>query len=165
VNQAKKARDAYEVLNVRRDAHQVVVRAAYRALAGLYHPDSNSSAHADRLMSELNTAYAELRTPERRDVYDRIGSPSAVAPPSAAPAAGPPAARKRSGDTSAVVDFGRYHGWTVAELAQHDPDYLRWLGRHSSGIRYRREIAEHLAPTVMVAQKPATRPRWRRQRR
>lgn len=106
MNQARKARDAYEVLNVRCDAHQVVVRAAYRALAGLYHPDSNGAADAARLMSELNTAYAELRTPERRDVYDRIGSPAAVTPPSAAPTAGPPAARKRSSDTSAAVDFG-----------------------------------------------------------
>jgi hypothetical protein len=38
------------------------------------------------------------------------------------------------------LDFGRYAGWTLAELAAHDADYLRWLSRHSAGIRYRRAI-------------------------
>jgi hypothetical protein len=39
-----------------------------------------------------------------------------------------------------VLDFGRYEGWSIADLARRDPDYLRWLRRHSSGIRFRREI-------------------------
>jgi hypothetical protein len=38
------------------------------------------------------------------------------------------------------LDFGHYAGRTIAELAQSDPDYLRWLGRHPSGTRYRAEI-------------------------
>ena len=43
-----------------------------------------------------------------------------------------------------VVDFGRYAGWTVPDIARHDPDYLRWLARHSSGIRFREAIARAL---------------------
>lgn len=43
-----------------------------------------------------------------------------------------------------MLDFGRYAGRSLAKLAAHDPVYLRWLSRHSSGIRYRREIAELL---------------------
>lgn len=39
------------------------------------------------------------------------------------------------------IDFGRYAGSSLRDLARTDPDYLRWLARHSSGIRYRREIA------------------------
>jgi len=31
-------------------------------------------------------------------------------------------------------------GWSLAALARHDPDYLRWLSRHSSGLRFRDEI-------------------------
>lgn len=29
-----------------------------------------------------------------------------------------------------VIDFGRYAGWRIADVARHDPDYLRWLSRH-----------------------------------
>lgn len=42
------------------------------------------------------------------------------------------------------LDFGRYAGSSLRDLANKDPDYLRWLARHSSGIRYRREIARIL---------------------
>jgi hypothetical protein len=53
-----------------------------------------------------------------------------------------------SGDTpsdgSSVLDFGRYAGWSLKALARQDPDYLRWLMRHSSGIRYRGEITKVL---------------------
>jgi uncharacterized protein (DUF3820 family) len=41
-----------------------------------------------------------------------------------------------------VLDFGRYSGWTLRDLVRQDPDYLRWLARHSSGFRYRSEIHE-----------------------
>ena len=62
---------------------------------------------------------------------------------------------------SAVIDFGRYAGWRLADLARTDPDYLRWLSRHSSGIRYRRQIADLLDN---MAAKPAAEPakkNWR----
>jgi hypothetical protein len=38
------------------------------------------------------------------------------------------------------LDFGHYAGRTLEELARVDPDYLRWLERHPSGVRYRKEI-------------------------
>lgn len=38
------------------------------------------------------------------------------------------------------LDFGHYAGRTLADLASADPDYLRWLERHPSGVRYRAEI-------------------------
>ena len=46
------------------------------------------------------------------------------------------------GDTR--LDFGRYAGWSLGELSRKDPDYLRWLARHSSGIRFRGEILKLL---------------------
>ena len=78
-------------------------------------------------------------------------------------AATAPAGRRMGGPTveSPVVDFGRYAGWRLADLARSDPDYLRWLSRHSSGIRYRRQISELLN---QVADKPAAQPakkNWR----
>jgi curved DNA-binding protein CbpA len=42
------------------------------------------------------------------------------------------------------LDFGRYEGWSLLDLAKHDQTYLRWLARHSSGLRFRREIAKVL---------------------
>lgn len=50
-------------------------------------------------------------------------------------------------DTSRL-DFGHYAGRAIAELADEDPDYLRWLARHPSGVRYRAEIARVLASAV-----------------
>ena len=46
------------------------------------------------------------------------------------------------------VDFGHHTGRTIEELASLDPDYLRWLARHPSGVRYRAEIARVLATAV-----------------
>ena len=39
------------------------------------------------------------------------------------------------------LDFGRYAGWSLYDLSRKDPAYLRWLARHSSGLRFRREIS------------------------
>jgi hypothetical protein len=49
---------------------------------------------------------------------------------------------------STTLDFGHHAGRTIAELAASDPDYLRWLARHPSGVRYRSEIARVLASAV-----------------
>ena len=50
-----------------------------------------------------------------------------------------PGPEKASFDPT-VLDFGHHAGRTIAELAETDPDYLRWLERHPSGARYRAEI-------------------------
>ncbi len=138
-NQHPSVRDAYEVLQVRPDASQVVIQAAFRALAAVYHPDS--SAGSTRRMAELNDAYARVRTADRRAVYDRTGH----RPPAAEPTVVAAAPRKANAPKG-VMDFGRYEGWSIADLARHDPDYLLWLRRHSSGIRFRAEIDAVLAP-------------------
>lgn len=39
-----------------------------------------------------------------------------------------------------TLDFGHHAGRTIAELAEIDPDYLHWLERHPSGVRFRAEI-------------------------
>jgi hypothetical protein len=41
---------------------------------------------------------------------------------------------------AARLDFGHYAGRTIEELASVDPEYLRWLEHHPSGVRYRAEI-------------------------
>jgi hypothetical protein len=44
-----------------------------------------------------------------------------------------------------VLDFGRYKGWSIGQVATHDPDFLEWLQRSPSGRQYRAEIASFLA--------------------
>jgi uncharacterized protein (DUF3820 family) len=47
-----------------------------------------------------------------------------------------------------VLDFGHHAGRSIADLAESDPDYLRWLARHPSGGRYRAEIGRVLQSAV-----------------
>jgi curved DNA-binding protein CbpA len=132
--------DPYSVLQVLPNADQEVVNAAFKALALKYHPDHDATRRAADKMAELNRAYAILRDPSARAAHDRarrstIAGISVAA--SARPAGGPPPS---SPSVGSVLNFGRYTGWSLRDLARHDPDYVLWLSRHSSGIRYRTEI-------------------------
>jgi curved DNA-binding protein CbpA len=142
--------DPYQVLQVSPSAEQEVLHAAFRALAMKYHPDRDSSARAARRMMELNQAYAMVREPTLRTQYDRslrtarrTFDPASVPPMNGS--APPPPSPRRAGGTAAAtgtkLDSGRFAGWTLTDLAKHDPDYLKWLARHSSGLRYRKEIS------------------------
>jgi curved DNA-binding protein CbpA len=137
-------RDAYEVLEVHPRAHLQVIQAAYRVLAALYHPDRDPSASATRRMADLNAAYDKVRTTERRELYDRARKLGPTTPEPIVPAwradqpASPPANIRDS--AGRALDFGRYEGWTIKQIAPRDPDYLRWLSRHSSGVRFKAEI-------------------------
>ena len=145
-------RDPYKVLQVDREADPDVITAAYRALARRLHPDLDVSGVAAVRMAELNRAYALLRDPLKRREHDQRqlqpmgpGQDATAAPEAAAPR--PERGRfdrREDPGGDMVIDFGRYAGWTLRQLARHDPDYLRWLSRHSSGIRYRRVILEML---------------------
>lgn len=145
-----KVRSAYEVLQVRSDAHSIVIKAAYGALAGLYHPDTNSAPGAERLMADLNAAYEAVRTPNRRDLYDRMLKAASTVGNPAPRQAGTTHRQKHSELGAQIVDFGRYAGWSIADLARHDPDYLRWLSRHSSGLRFRQQIDAAMREAVTL---------------
>lgn len=134
--------DPYEVLQVVPTADQEVVHAAFKALALKYHPDHDATRRASEKMAELNRAYALLRDEKGRSAYDRSRRMTiagiSVSAATARPSAGsPPPGANGQGS---VLGFGRYSGWSLRDLARQDPDYLLWLSRHSSGIRYRTEI-------------------------
>ena len=139
-------RDAYDVLQVDPRAHPLVVEAAYQVLASIYHSDSDEDQASQQRMAELEEAYASVRTAERRAAYDQQRKRQEVMEAALAtpyhPFAEPTPPAGNPG--SSVLDFGRYEGWSIPQLARHDPDYLRWLSRHSSGIRFRRQIDEAL---------------------
>ena len=62
----------YQTLGVLPDTEDIVIRAAYRALAQKYHPDKwqGDPSEANRLMRQLNEAYETLSNPVKRSVYD-----------------------------------------------------------------------------------------------
>ncbi|HEU5055937.1 MAG TPA: DnaJ domain-containing protein [Kofleriaceae bacterium] len=137
---ANAERDAYRVLQVDPHADPDVIAAAYRVLARRLHPD-RGGADADR-MAELNAAYARIRDPEERRAYDR--ERRAGIQRSAAPTVVDPDGVPYSQPSDGRLDFGRYAGWTLEEVARRDLDYLRWLQRHASGARHRAEIGQLL---------------------
>ena len=153
--------DAYRLLQVDPAAEPAVVSAAFRTLARRYHPDG--TAPNPIVMAEINRAYSLSRTPELRAAYDarrasrlRPVGPGPVPPrgPSPEPVGvsrsvpPPPASRsplrEPNPDEDVTIDFGRYAGWRLGDLARRDPDYVRWLARHSAGLRYREQIARLL---------------------
>jgi len=73
--------DYYAVLGVLPNAEDVVIRAAYRALAQRYHPDrfTGSENEANRRMSEINEAYQVLSDPVMRSKYDDLRGSNASA--------------------------------------------------------------------------------------
>ena len=134
--------DPYQVLQVSPAAEQEVVTAAFRALAMKYHPDREPSRYSARRMAELNAAYDLVREPGRRAAFDRGWRKSATAPdPIITP---PPRSNGNGAQDGARLDFGRYRGWSLRDLARQDTDYLRWLERHASGKPFRAEIADLL---------------------
>ena len=190
--------DLYRMLRVQPNAEPYTIRAAYRRLAWQYHPDVGGS---QRTMAALNEAWRILRDPDARARYDgrhssvTLGEPAhrtaaarptrgAGQPPAEArdeQPTGPdpavqattgrsPAAGRREGST--VLDFGRYEGWSLVQLATADPDYLEWLARTSIGRRLQPEIAALLAarraagPPPREAARPTVRAgsRWGRPR-
>lgn len=62
-------KDYYAILGVVSSAEDVVIRAAYRALAQRYHPDRYSGDPAR--MAEINEAYSILSDAEKRKIYDQ----------------------------------------------------------------------------------------------
>jgi curved DNA-binding protein CbpA len=51
-------------------------------------------------------------------------------------AAGPPPGQP----SGSVMNFGRYAGWSLGEIARTDLDYLEWLDRMPIGRQYRDEL-------------------------
>jgi curved DNA-binding protein CbpA len=137
--------DLYKKLQIDPRAESEVIRAAYYALARKYHPDVGGDL---RRMVDFNAAWAVLGNPLLRGAYDAERD-RPVAPhltPERADAHGnngqdhgdsPPRSKR---DSSSILDFGRYAGWSLEQLVERDPDYLEWLVRTSIGRRLSAEV-------------------------
>ncbi len=141
----------YKMLMLAENADEEIISVVYRKLAQRYHPDVDASPEAARRMSEINEAYATLRSPDKRRDYNKwlaarrdrrkadqfIVQQGDLAFGSSGKPVGPA--------VGSVVDFGRYQGWTLNQIRRRDPEYLEWLARMPAGHRFRAEIAEILA--------------------
>lgn len=125
------APDLYAVLGLEPTADSASVRSAYRTLARTSHPDAGGSQAA---MIRLNEAWHVLGDPTRRAYYDASREAAAAIP-------APPPTR---GGWS-ILDFGRYAGWSLNEIANEDEDYLDWLSRTPAGRPYAAEIKRVIA--------------------
>jgi curved DNA-binding protein CbpA len=163
-------RSYYQILMVDQSVDQDILAVVHRRLAQRFHPDVDPSDEARQRMMEINRAYDTLRDPDRRAKYDRELAtrrdrrasdryarrpvqPSPAEDPATAQAR-PAAASSASGEAGppprgiargTVLDFGRYKGWSIGQIATHDPDFLEWLQRSPSGRQFRAEIATYLS--------------------
>jgi curved DNA-binding protein CbpA len=152
--------DPYKTLQVDPEADQEVIQAAFRRLAHKWHPDVASSPEAAARMTAINRAWAILGDPDRRAGYDRDrrrgpagNAPVAPAPDPASPSGSraDPGLRRAAGSAAAetpppgqpsgsVLNFGRYSGWSLGEIARTDIEYIEWLDRAPIGRQYREEV-------------------------
>jgi curved DNA-binding protein CbpA len=149
--------DPYKVLQVDPGAEPEVIRAAYRALALKYHPDVSTGSQAR--MAALNQAWGILRDAETRAAHDQAEAeakrrpearPADVSYEMRAPTPAPPPARPPGTPTGSALDFGRYAGWSLAQIAASDPEYLEWLARTPIGRPFQSEI------NVLLVKRAAT---------
>lgn len=68
--------ELYDILGVKPNASQAELKAAYRKLSLLNHPDKNPDdpEGASARFQNISAAYDTLKDPETRDAYDRYGS-------------------------------------------------------------------------------------------
>jgi curved DNA-binding protein CbpA len=163
----------YQILMVDPAADQDIMGVVHRRLAQRFHPDIDPSDEARQRMTEINQAWQVLRDPEKRAKYDReladrrdrrssdryIRRTAPEPPPEPAGGTVPPGGTRPANASAygeagppprgiargTVLDFGRYKGWSIGQVATHDPDFLEWLQRSPSGRQYRAEIATYLA--------------------
>lgn len=156
----------YRVLQVDPAANPLVIQAAYRVLAQIWHPDVSGD---EEEMKRINAAWEVLGDPRRRKQYDidRAGrhpgsvapqsrsaerqatpTPTSAAPPNPSTAttsassaraddhAGPPPGRP----FGPVLRFGRYDAWSIGEIATVDRPFLEWLRSVPAGRGLKEEI-------------------------
>jgi len=147
--------DLYRVLQVDPSANPLVIQAAYRALAQIFHPDVSGDSEE---MKRINAAWEVLGDERKRRQYDieRAGrhAPVRAATAGAAPASSAattpyrsstPRPEERAGPpigpaSGSVLRFGRYEGWTIGQVARVDPPFLEWLRRVPLGRALKPEI-------------------------
>jgi curved DNA-binding protein CbpA len=96
-----------------------------------HRPSADPSARQHRPPESVSSNWSSGRSSQGGG-YD----PDQMRAPDGFAAAGPP-----PGDPSGtVLNFGRYAGWSLGEIARRDLEYVEWLDRMPIGRPYRDEI-------------------------
>jgi curved DNA-binding protein len=66
--------DYYKMFGLERNATAKDIKKAYRKLARKYHPDINKEKSAEENFKKVAEAYEVLKDPEKRKLYDQLGS-------------------------------------------------------------------------------------------
>jgi DnaJ-class molecular chaperone len=155
-------KDHYKTLHVDPEADPDVITAAFKTLSKKLHPETDFTGIQEYHLAELTRSYKILHDPAERKAYDlrRAFRLRAMGPggdeeevePQQLHLAERVYAHMNEADAGADrhLDFGRYAGQTLREIANVDVEYLRWLSRHSSGIRYRSAIIKLLNERVVA---------------
>jgi curved DNA-binding protein len=68
-------KDYYKILGVSRDSSTAEIKKAYRKMAAKYHPDANPDDDiAVKKFKDISEAYEVLKDPEKKKIYDQVGS-------------------------------------------------------------------------------------------
>jgi hypothetical protein len=186
-------RDPHDVLGVEKGASQATIKAAWRKLARVHHPDvagadTSATRAATRKMAEINRAYEQLQVgapgradgdgpPARRTTWPPKPRPSRPVtgrldttqtfrprnqttgpkaypsgqeplrteridpePPRASQPTGPLDRSRVRGFRRAplpsveaasthIIEFGKFHGHTLGQIAAFEPSYIDWLAK------------------------------------
>jgi curved DNA-binding protein CbpA len=160
--------DPYKVLQVDPEAEPEVIRAAYRVLALKYHPDVATGSHDQ--MAALNHAWGILRDADARAAHDQARTeahrkPEVRQPEVSYAMRAPLPAAPPGKPSGSVLDFGRYAGWSLGQIATCDPEYLEWLARTPIGRSFQRQIHGLLATRTAATSAAATATTERRRQR
>ena len=155
----------YQLMMVDPGVDDDVLTVVYRRLVQRANLAYEDDGQRRERLSAIEQAYAVLHDPDRRRRYDlRVaGIPAQDAQPvPAAPATVVPVEPSReavpvkptapsvtvvsSSGAARVLDFGRYAGWSLRQIALDDPDYLEWLRRSPGGRHLHSDISVVLAP-------------------
>jgi curved DNA-binding protein CbpA len=118
------APDHYQTLGLARHAEAVVVKAAYRAMVSVYHPDRNPAPDAIDRIQRINIAHDVLSDPVSRRAYDATLNGSSP-PPAPADNDGPdPLAERWKIAAGFFPEIQRIHA-RLERLSVHMGDEFR----------------------------------------
>ena len=118
----------YETLEIPATADAATIRAAYRRLVLLTHPDRTADPAAHARYLAVNAAYETLGNAARRQAYDRgLAQPTAAAAPAAAP--NPTWGPGRQRDEARVSRPVPRRSATEQRLGRYAHIYLLYSGR------------------------------------
>jgi hypothetical protein len=96
----------YDTLRVSPSAEDAVIRASYRALMRLYHPDTNDDPEAQARAREITAAFAVIGDPAKRAAYDALWLDSAGEEAWLGPDLRPPPPMRNLGVAAVVLALG-----------------------------------------------------------